>query len=159
MSKTTERLDPRQDAFCVHYTTIGEPTFAHAGKSAIASGYGPASARNTATDLLKKPEVQRRIRELHEANMQRNNITVDKILADLEHTRLLALEKGDLSTATRCSELQGKHLAMFFAKQEVIGDGLRLVFEYPENLTEISQKKAVSASQLTAEGQLIHNEK
>jgi hypothetical protein len=91
--------------------------------------------------------------------MQRNNITVDKILADLEHTRLLALEKGDLSTATRCSELQGKHLAMFFAKQEVIGDGLRLVFEYPENLTEISQKKAVSASQLTAEGQLIHNEK
>ena len=121
MTETTEPkvLNPKVDAFCVFYTTIGEPTFAHAAKSAIAAGYSEASARNTATDLLKKPDVQQRIRELHTANMQRNMITVDKVLADLEHDKLIAREKGDIASAIRADELQGKYLALFTDRQEI----------------------------------------
>jgi hypothetical protein len=51
--------------------------------------------------------------------MIRNGITVDTTLSKLEHTGILALEKGDLSTATRCWELQGKFLAMFTDRQEI----------------------------------------
>ena len=121
MTETTEPkvLNPKVDAFCVFCTTIGEPTFAHAAKSAIAAGYSEASARNTATDLLKKPDVQQRIRELHTANMQRNMITVDKVLADLEHDKLIAREKGDIASAIRADELQGKYLALFTERQVI----------------------------------------
>ena len=45
--------------------------------------------------------------------MKRNLITVDKVLADLEHDKLLAREHHKYSVATRCTELQGKYLAMF----------------------------------------------
>jgi phage terminase small subunit len=113
MTTETKVLNPKVESFCVFYTTIGEPTFAHAGKSAIAAGYSEASARNTATDLLKKPDVQQRIRELHTANMTRNNITVDKVLADLEQ------EKGDIASAVRADEIQGKWLAMWIDRQEI----------------------------------------
>jgi len=117
--KEQKMLNPRVDAFCVHYTTIGEPTFAHAAKSAIEAGYSELSARNTATDLLKKPQVQQRIRELHAANMVRYNVTGDKVLADLEHDKLLARQKGDIASAIRADELQGKWLAMFVDRQMV----------------------------------------
>lgn len=121
MAETREpkMLNPKVESFCVHYTTIGEATFAHAGESAEAAGYSPASARNTATDLLKKSEVQQRIRELHSQNMQRNMITVDKVLADLEHDKLMAREKSDIASAIRADELQGKYLALFIDRQEI----------------------------------------
>lgn len=126
----TKVLNPKVDAFCVHYTTIGEPTFAHAAKSAIAAGYSEASGRNVATDLLKKPDVQQRIRELHTANMARNNITVDKVLADLEHDKLLAREKGDIATAVRADEIQGKYLAMWIDKQIIDEPAARALDEH-----------------------------
>jgi hypothetical protein len=120
MAETTEAkmLNPRVESFCVHYTTIGAPTFAHAEKSAIAAGYSEASGRNTATELLRKPEVQQRITELHSQNMQRNMVCVDKVLADLEHDKLMAREKGDIAAAIRADELQGKFLAMFVDRRE-----------------------------------------
>ena len=46
-------------------------------------------------------------------HLKRNLITVDKVLADLEHDKLLAREHHNYSVATRCTELQGKYLSMF----------------------------------------------
>jgi len=109
-------LNPKEQLFCSNYCAIGTPTFCRTEKSAIAAGYSEKSARNSATALLKRPEIQERISELNKENLSRNNVTVDKVLTDLEHTRLLAIEKGELSTATRCSELQGKYLVMFSDK-------------------------------------------
>jgi phage terminase small subunit len=115
----SKELDPREDLFCSHYVAIGEPTFSHKKLSAEAAGFAEPSAANQATKLLRRPDIQQRIRELHTANMQRNMITVDKVLADLEHDKLIAREKGDIASAIRADELQGKYLALFTDRQVI----------------------------------------
>ena len=110
MDKT---LTPRQDSFCVHYTTIGAETYSHGTKAALAAGYSESSAHVTATKLLKQEAIRDRLVELQAENMERNMITIDKVLSDLEHDKLLARERHNYSVATRCTELQGNYLSMF----------------------------------------------
>ncbi|MCK4601744.1 MAG: terminase small subunit [Phycisphaerae bacterium] len=109
----TGLLTPKQEGFCVHYTTIGAETFSNGTKSAIAAGYSENSAYSQASALLKNPKIQQRVKELHAENMSRNNITVDKVLADLEHDKLMARRAGQFAVAKECSIAQGKYLAMF----------------------------------------------
>jgi len=111
-----ENLKPRQDSFCVHYTTIGSETYSNGTKAALAAGYSKKSAHVTATKLLKQEAIRNRIVELQAENMRRNLITVDKVLADLEHDKLLAREHHQYGVAKGCTELQGKYLAMFTDK-------------------------------------------
>ncbi|MFC1762927.1 terminase small subunit [Planctomycetota bacterium] len=95
------------------HTTIGSETFGNGTKAAIEAEYAESCARVTACNLLKKPHIQDRIVEFHTENMQRNLITVDKVLADLEHDKLMARENKQFAVAKGCTELQGKYLAMF----------------------------------------------
>ncbi len=106
-----DNLTPRQDSFCVHYTTIGSETYSNGTKAALAAGYSEKSAHVTATKLLKQEAIRDRIVELQAENMKRNLITVDKVLADLEHDKLLARKAHQYSVAKGCTELQGKYLA------------------------------------------------
>jgi len=106
-------LTPKQEAFCIHYTTIGSETFSNGTKSAIVAGYSKTSAYSQASALLKNPKIQQRLKELHAVNMSRNMITVDKVLADLEHDKLAARKNKQNGAAIRATELQGKYLAMF----------------------------------------------
>ena len=108
-----KELKPRQDSFCVNYTTIGSKTYSNGTKAALAAGYSEKSAHVTATKLLKQEAIRDRIVELQAENMKRNLITVDKVLADLEHDKLLAREARQYSVAKGCTELQGRYLAMF----------------------------------------------
>ena len=128
----TKPLNPKQDSFCVHYTTIGADTFSNGTTSAIAAGYSEKGAYVRGSELLRNSKVRERISELHAENMSRNNITTDSVLANIEHDRTLAREKGDISSAIRADELQGKYLAMFTdrtyvedTKQKEIDDAIR----------------------------------
>ena len=124
-----ENLKPRQDSFCVHYTTIGSDTYSNGTKAALAAGYAETSAHVTATKLLKQDAIRNRIVELQAENMRRNLITVDKVLVDLEHDKLLAREARQYSVAKSCTELQGKYLAMFT-------DNINQTAEQPAELSD-----------------------
>ena len=117
-------LTVRQDSFCVHYTTIGTPQFGNGTRAAIAAGYAEAGAAVLAHKLLKDKRIIARINQLHSENMVRNMITVDKVLADLEHDKLMARENHQYAVAKGCTELQGRFLAMFTDRQ-VIDDPAR----------------------------------
>jgi len=108
-----KELSQREAAFAVHFTTIGSDTFSDGKNSAIAAGYSDRSAHVAASRLMKRDKVRNRISELHSENMQRNLITVDKVLADLEHDKILARKHDQYAVAKGCTELQGKYLAMF----------------------------------------------
>ena len=99
----TKDLTIKQESFCVHYTTIGTEAFGNGTKSAIGAGYSEKSAYSQASALLKNPKIQQRIKELHAENVSRNNITVDKVLADLEHDKIMARQAGQYSVAKECS--------------------------------------------------------
>jgi len=47
------------------------------------------------------------------------DVTPERVLADLEHLQKLALEKGDIPTATKITELRGKYLAMWTDKKVI----------------------------------------
>jgi phage terminase small subunit len=127
-------LTPKQDSFCVHYTTIGAETYSNGTKSAIAAGYSEKGAYARASELLRNRKVLERVSELHTENMQRNQITVDKVLADLEHDKLKAREAGQYSVSYQCTVAQGKHLAMFTDRSLIGSD------EQQRQLTEAQRK-------------------
>jgi len=100
-------LTPREEQFCIAYGDPESSTYGRSEKSAAAAGY--IQPRSAAWKLRRRPKIQARLAVFQSAA----TAAVGRVLSDLEHTRLLALEKGDLATAARCSELQGKHLSMF----------------------------------------------
>ena len=108
-----KELTAKEEAFCVAYTTIGSETFSNGTKSAIEAGYAEDSARTQAWRMLRKEHIKRRIRELYDKNMEDNMVTTGSILANLAHDRLMARKNHQYSVATRCTELEGKYLAMF----------------------------------------------
>ena len=114
-----KKLTQKQDSFAVHYTTIGAETFSNGTKSAIAAGYSEKGACVRGSELLRNRKVRDRISELNTENMQRNFLTVDKVLADLEHDKLMARKHNQYAVAKECSIAQGKHLAMFTDNQTV----------------------------------------
>ncbi|MHC4160112.1 MAG: terminase small subunit [Planctomycetota bacterium] len=130
------KLKPRQDSFCVNYTTIGSDTYSNGTKAALAAGYSEKSAHVTATKLLKQEAIQKRIVELQAENMQRNMITVDKVLADLEHDKLMARENHQYAVAKACTELQGRWLAMFKDNLNQTVEGLNLNFTTTRTATK-----------------------
>ena len=124
----------------MHYTTIGSETFGNATKSATAAGYSEKGAYARGSELLRIRKIIDRISELHAENMSRNNITVDKVLADLEHDKLLARKHHQYSVAKGCTELQGKYLAMFTDKMQT-------------EITEVRTYNAKELKMLVMEGE------
>ena len=106
-------LNLQHEMFCTAYACLGAETFSHATKSAIKAGYSEKTAYSQGSKLLKKPEIQQRIRELFAAHLSRNNVTADSVLLNIAHDRQLARDKGDLAVSLRCSELEGKFLELF----------------------------------------------
>jgi phage terminase small subunit len=134
-------LTVRQDSFCVHYTTIGEPQFGNGTRAAIAAGYAEAGAAVLAHKLLKDKRIIARINQLHSENMVRNMITVDKILSDLEHDKLMARENHQYAVAKGCTELQGRYLAMFTDRQ---------IVDDPAKVKQLTEKEAEEARRIAA---------
>ena len=95
----SDYLKPRQNSFCVHFTTIGSENYSNGTKAAQAAGYSEKSAHVTATKLLKQKAIRERIVELQAENMKRNLITVDKVLADLEHDKVMARKNNQYAVA------------------------------------------------------------
>jgi len=88
------------------------------GKSAkqatLEAGYSPSTANN-ATSLSSVKLCQDEI--LQEWKL--SDVTVEQVVKEIDEVRVLALNKGDLNTAGRMSELKGRYLMMFTDKIKV----------------------------------------
>ena len=85
-------------------------------QSLLDAGYAPNTAGhkvNPNNKLLK--DVTKEIQDSFKAS----DITPDIVLGRLNKDYQLALDKGDLPTATRINELLGKYLALFTDKQQI----------------------------------------
>ncbi len=72
----------------------------------------------TGSRLLSIDNVSDAIAELVRKASAKTNITPEKVLFDLEAVRVLAIDRGQLATAARASELHGKYLKMFVDRVE-----------------------------------------
>ncbi len=106
-------LSLKEEAFARAYGDPDSETFGNKTASAAAAGYG--SPRDSGWRAAKRPRVQQRIAELQ----AEARAAEPQVLANLEHVRRLAIEKGDLATALRATELAGKRLGLFYEAHSV----------------------------------------
>ncbi len=69
--------------------------------------------RTVASENLTKPNIRKEITKQIDAALSRADVTVEKILQDLELLMAKAMADGRYAAAVRCVELQGKYLGMF----------------------------------------------
>ena len=105
-----KKLGARQQKFVDEY--LKDPNATQAYLKAY-PGCSHSTADTNGTQLLGNARVAAVLDQAIEARSKRTDVTVDKVLYDLEATRKTALEAGQYSAAVRCSELQGRHLRMF----------------------------------------------
>ena len=97
---------------------------------------GYAGSSNTlaavARENLRKPHIRKEVDTRISAATAGAELTIEKVLRDLESTYVRASRDGKYSAAIRCLELQGKYLGMFSRQvadspqlSDVSTDGLR----------------------------------
>jgi hypothetical protein len=132
-------LTPKEAAFVRYYGNPESESYGHATNSAAKAGF--VQPRSAALKLRRRPRVIAALVELQKVVAG----AAERVLADLEHVRLLALQKGDLAVAARCVELAGKHLGLFYESNVVI-DVAALRHYTDEELTEGRRLAAFMAS-------------
>ena len=99
----------------------------NATQAAIRAGYSARTANRIGPENLSKPVIGQAIQKAQLARSERTQITVDKVLEDIELIKLNAMqqeEDGKMinhAGALKACELQGKHLKMFVDKVEHSG--------------------------------------
>jgi phage terminase small subunit len=123
-------LNVQQEAFCLEYIVD-----LNGSKAAIRAGYSEKTARQIASQLLTKLNIQDRIAELKEERSKRTKIDADWVLTSAKRVFdrcmqdepvILAGEptgeyKFDSSGANKALDLIGKHVDVqaFLTKQEI----------------------------------------
>lgn len=118
MPKTTAPLSDKQQAFIVQYLVDLNAT-----QAAIRAGYAPKSARNTAHDLLKKPEIIRAINAKKRRVAAKLDITAERVLQRLSKLSEKAERAGHFAAAVTAETRIGQHLKLFTEKHEHGGIG------------------------------------
>ena len=83
-------LTPKQENFCLAYLETGNATEAYR-RAYDAENMTPGTINVKACELLGTDKIAVRVAELREPVMQRHNVTVDSLIAELEEARNLAM--------------------------------------------------------------------
>ena len=110
--------DARRETFCQLFAVLGSPSYGNRTESAKLAGYSERSAYSQGSDLMKRSEIIDRVAQLQREQANRNLLSADKILCDLENQRQRAVEAGKISDANRASELQAKILGVLGERQQ-----------------------------------------
>ncbi len=107
------RFTPKQAAFVEWYCSAAVNM--NGTEAARRAGYkgNDNTLASVAVENLRKPAIRQEIDRRMALLMSNAKITVEKVLRDLEVTRVKALLDCNYSAAVRCLELQGKYLKMF----------------------------------------------
>jgi phage terminase small subunit len=120
-------LTPKQQRFVAEYLIDLNAT-----QAAIRAGYSEKTAEQIGYQLLQKTSVAATIAKGQEKRAGKLELTAEKVLADIEATRLAAAGAEQYASALRASELQGKHLGMFIERRETTVKDVRLAARLPE---------------------------
>lgn len=113
-----QKLSAKQEQFCREYLVDLNAT-----QAAIRAGYSAKTANAIGNENLLKPYIAERISKLKQERADKVSVTAADVLKGVIEVTLLAREEGDLKTALKGYELQGKHIGMWTEKvqQEVSG--------------------------------------
>ena len=124
-------LSVREAAFAAQYVAKN----GNGTQAAIAAGYAPKSAHVSASLLIRRPKVQRRIKRL----TRRHEITADRVLTRLDNLSARAEESGNYPAAVRAEELIGKSLGMWVDRS--VSVNLDLTGQHIEAIRALSARR------------------
>lgn len=133
-------LTPKQENFCLAYLETGNASEAYR-RAYKADGMSPSAINVEACNMLDNPKIALRLSELREPVMQRHNVTVDSLIAELEEARQAALSAETVQSAAAVGATMGKAKLCGLDKQIVqhVGDvpvgsiTIEVVSARPEN--------------------------
>lgn len=106
-------LNPKQTRFVAEYLIDLNAT-----QAAIRAGYSAKTAEQIGSRLLRNVQVRAAVDAGIAKRAGKLEITAEKVLKDIEDTRLAAAKELQYATALRACELQGKHIGMFVERSE-----------------------------------------
>lgn len=121
------KLTPRQSRFCLEYHKIGVGAEAYRRSYSITDGNVAAV---NACRLLSKPHIKRRLFQLEERLMKRNDITMDKVLTDYQYALDLAKKTNRADQIVAAAQAQAKLVGLLRDRVETGNVG-----DFPDNTT------------------------
>lgn len=109
--KAKRRFTDKMELFCLAYVETGNASEAYR-RAYNTANMADKTAQREGYNLLQNPLVQARIEELRIKVMERHEITVDTLLAELEEARLLGKETGKASAMVTASMGKAKLLGL-----------------------------------------------
>ncbi len=112
-------LTEKQQAFVVAYCSDAFQFDATA--AAEAAGYQTsrrASLAHIGWTNLRNPKIHNAIQKTLGVIYNAANISIEKVLVDVEMTRQKAMKEGNYAVAAKCSEMHGRYLKMFVDRVE-----------------------------------------
>lgn len=109
-------MTPKQEKFAQLYVELGSGAEAYRG-AYNASRMKPETVYQRAHDLLQNSKVKVRIEAIREAAQERNKITVDTLLLELEEARQAALCAETVQSAAAVGATMGKAKLLGLDKQ------------------------------------------
>lgn len=113
-------LTQKQDNFCKKYIELGNASEAYR-QSYNASNMKPESIHRKAKEVFDNGKVAARIKQLKQEAAERNRLTVDDLVKELEEARILASTTENPQTSSMVSATMGKAklLGLVVDKSEV----------------------------------------
>ena len=111
------KLTAKQQAFVAEYL-VG----LNATQAAIRAGYSEKTAAVIGVENLRKPNIAQAIAEAQAQRAEKTQRTALDVLKDIQNVSKEAWRDGDLKTALKGLELEGKHAGMFTDKLQISGN-------------------------------------
>jgi phage terminase small subunit len=101
--RAMRKLKPQYEEFCRAYVTTS-----NAGQAAVDAGYSGANRYHQGAELLARPEIVARVRQLRAELAERESLHVESLLAKLEIAYAQAVHARNTIAIVRVIELQAK---------------------------------------------------
>jgi phage terminase small subunit len=118
MSGKESKLTNKQAAFVNEYLIDLNAT-----QAAMRAGYSAKTANEQGARLLTNVSVAEAVAKALTERAEKSSRTALDVLKDIQADTRSARQQGDLKTALRGLELEGKHLGMFVERRELSGPG------------------------------------
>lgn len=103
-------MTPKQADFVRWYFELGNASEAY--KRAYNSHAKPNTLHRKANDLLKHPVIKAEVQTMQEQARERNQVTIDKVVDELEEARQVAKQSGNASAMVSATLGKAKVLGL-----------------------------------------------
>ncbi len=120
-----KKLTPKQAKFVGEYMIDLNAT-----QAAIRAGYSKKTANPAGARLLANVSVKEAISKKTKKQTDKADLTVEKVLANIEQLRIAGYETGQLAASSSAVKMQAQYLAMLTDKQQIdVKEPIRLIIK------------------------------